>query len=78
MQYNALFHQMIHCEIISLKREKQNHAKVCRKTKLETSCGTTSTFVHDSKRGAELVDDNDAKGEVFWLDANYVGTESAL
>ena len=22
-----------------------------------------------------MVDDNDAKGEVFWLDADYVGTE---
>ena len=53
----------------------KNHAKVCRKTKLVTGYDTTSASVHDSKRGAELVDDNDAVGEVFWLD---VGTEGDL
>ena len=53
----------------------KNHAKVCRKTKLITGYDTTSASVHDSKRGAELVDGNDAVGEVFWLDAGYVGTE---
>ena len=39
---------------------------------------TTSASVHDSKRGAELVDDNDAAGETFWLDAGYVGTEDGF
>ena len=39
---------------------------------------TTSASVHDSKRGAELVDDNDAAGETFWLDAGYVGTEEGF
>ena len=39
---------------------------------------TTSASVHDSKRGAELVDDNDAVGEIFWLDAGYVGTEEGF
>lgn len=53
----------------------KNHAKVCRKTKLITGYDTTSASVHDSKRGAELVDGNDAVGEVFWLNAGYVGTE---
>ena len=53
----------------------KSHAKVCRKTKLITGYDTTSASVHDSKRGAELVDGNDAVGEVFWLDAGYVGTE---
>ena len=53
----------------------KNHAKVCRKTKLITSYDTTSASVRDSKRCAELVDDNDAVDEVFCLDAGYVGTE---
>ena len=48
---------------------------MCSKTKLITGYDTTSASVHDSKRGAELVDGNDAVGEVFWLDAGYVGTE---
>ena len=39
---------------------------------------TTSASIHDSKRGAELVDDNDAAGETFWLDAGYVGTEKGF
>ena len=39
---------------------------------------TTPASVHDSKRGAELVDDNDAVGEMFWLDAGYVGTEDGF
>ena len=37
----------------------KNHAKVCRKTKLIMGYDTTSASVHDSKRGAELVDSND-------------------
>lgn len=53
----------------------KNHAKVCSKTKLITGYDTTSASDHDSKRGAELVDDNDVAGERFWLDAGYVGTE---
>ena len=56
----------------------KNHAKVCRKTKLIMGYDTTSASVHDSKRGAELVDDNDAVGEIFWLDAGYVGTEEGF
>lgn len=56
----------------------KNHAKVCRKTKLITGYDTTSASVHDSKRGAELVDGNDAQGEMFWLDAGYVGTEKGF
>ena len=39
---------------------------------------TTPASVHDSQRGAELVDDNDAVGEMFWLDAGYVGTEDGF
>lgn len=53
----------------------KNHANVCRKTKLITGYDTTVASVHDSKRGAELVDYNDIAGETFWLDAGYVGTE---
>lgn len=53
----------------------KNHAKVCRKPKLITGYDTTSVSVHDSKRGAELVDSHDRIGETFWLDAGYVGTE---
>ena len=34
--------------------------------------------VHDSKRGAELVDCNDVAGEIFWFDADYVGTEEGF
>lgn len=56
----------------------KNHAKVCRKTQLITGYDTTSVSVHDSKRGAELVNDNDAVGEKFWLDAGYVGTEDGF
>lgn len=56
----------------------KNHAKVCRTTKLIMGYDTTSASVHDSKRGAELVDDNDAAGETFWLDAGYVGTEEGF
>ena len=56
----------------------KNHAKVCRKTKLIMGYDTKSASVHDSKRGAELVDDNDAAGETFWLDAGYVGTEKGF
>lgn len=54
----------------------KDHAKVCRKTKLIVGYDTTSASVHDSHRGAELIDNNDVKGESFWLDAGYVGTES--
>ena len=39
---------------------------------------TTSASVHDSQRGAELVDDNDAAGETFWLDAGYVARRETL
>lgn len=53
----------------------KNYAKVCRKTKLITGYDTTSVSVHDPKRGTELVDDNDAVGEMFWIDADYVGTK---
>lgn len=35
----------------------------------------TSASVHDSQRGAELIDSNDIVGEVFWLDAGHVGTD---
>lgn len=56
----------------------KNHAKVCRKTKLITGYDTTAASVHDSKRGAELVDCNDVAGEIFWLDASYVGTEEGF
>ena len=52
----------------------KNHAKVCRKTKLIMGYDTTPASVHDSKRGAELIDNNDIKGEEFWLDAGYAGT----
>lgn len=56
----------------------KDHAKVCRKTKLIVGYDTTPASVHDSQRGAELVDCNDIKGEEFWFDAGYVGTEDAL
>ena len=56
----------------------KNHAKVCRKNKLITGYDTTSATVLDSKRGAELVDDNDAVGEVFWPDAVYVDAEEGF
>ncbi len=52
----------------------KNHAKVCVKTKLITGYDTTDASVHDSRRASELVDENDAEGETFWLDAGYVGT----
>ena len=45
----------------------KNHAKVCRKTKLITGYDITSASVHDSKRGTELVDDNDAVTKSFGL-----------
>lgn len=47
---------------------------MCVKTKLITGYDTTDASVHDSKRSSELVDDNDAAGETFWLDAGYAGT----
>lgn len=53
----------------------KDHAKVCHKTKLITGYDTTPASVHDSQRGVELVDGNDVKEEVFWLDEGYVGTE---
>ena len=56
----------------------KNHAKVCVKTKLITGYDTTDASVHDSRRASELVDDNDAEGETFWLDAGYVGTEDGF
>ena len=76
-------HKKCHKDIDARRTKKRgdtfygykNHAKVCRKTKLITGYDTTSASVHDSKRGAELVDSNDAVGEVIWLDAGYVGTE---
>ena len=76
-------HKKCHKDIDARRTKKRgdtfygykNHAKVCRKTKLITGYDTTSASVHDSKRGAELVGGNDAEGEVFWLDAGYVGTE---
>ena len=52
----------------------KNHAKVCVKTKLITGYDTTDASVHDSWRASELVDEIDAEGETFWLDAGYVGT----
>lgn len=54
----------------------KDHAKVCCKTKLIMGYDTTPASVHDSQRGSELIDNNDVKGEGFWLDAGYVGTES--
>jgi len=45
---------------------------------LITGYNTTAASVHDSKRGAELIDDNDVVGEVFWLDAGYVGTDDGF
>ena len=51
----------------------KNHAKVCVKTKLITGYDTTDASVHDSRRASELVDENDAEGETFWLDAGYGG-----
>ena len=56
----------------------KNHAKVCVKTKLITGYDTTDASVHDSRRASELVDENDAEGETFWLDAGYVGTEDGF
>lgn len=56
----------------------KDHAKVCRKTKLIVGYDTTPASVHDSQRGAELVDFNDIEGEEFWLDAGYVGTENGF
>lgn len=56
----------------------KNHAKVCVKTKLITGYDTTDASVHDSRQASELVDDNDAEGETFWLDAGYVGTEKGF
>ena len=56
----------------------KDHAKVCRKTKLIVGYDTTTASVHDSQRGAELVDCNDIEGEEFWLDAGYVGTENGF
>lgn len=56
----------------------KDHAKVCRKTKLIVGYDTTPASVHDSQRGAELVDCNDIEGEEFWLDAGYVGTEDGF
>lgn len=56
----------------------KDHAKVCRKTKLIMGYDTTPASVHDSQRGAELVDSNDVEGEEFWLDAGYVGTEDGF
>lgn len=56
----------------------KNHAKVCRKTKLIMGYDTTSASVHDSKCGAELIDNNDINGEEFWLDAGYVGAEDGF
>lgn len=35
-------------------------------------------LLHDSQRGAELVDENDATDETFWLDAGYVGTDGSF
>lgn len=56
----------------------KDHAKVCCKTKLIMGYDTTPASVHDSQRGSELIDNNDVKGEGFWLDAGCVGTESKL
>ena len=56
----------------------KNHAKVCVKTKLITGYDTTDASVHDSRRASELVDENDAEGETFWLDAGYFGTEEGF
>ena len=56
----------------------KDHAKVCRKTKLIVGYDTTPASVHDSQRGAELVDCNDIEGKEFWLDAGYVGTEDGF
>lgn len=56
----------------------KDHAKVCRKTKLIMGYDTTPASVHYSQRGAELIDNNDVKGEEFWLDAGYVGTEDGF
>ena len=39
---------------------------------------TTSASVLDSQRGAELVDDSDAVGDTFWLDAWYASTEEGF
>jgi hypothetical protein len=39
---------------------------------------TTSASVHDSQRGAELVDDSDAVGDTFWLDAWSAGAEEGF
>lgn len=46
-------------------------------TACDNDC-TTSASVHDSKCGAELIDNNDIKGEEFWLDAGYVGTDDSF
>ena len=56
----------------------KNHVKVCRKTKLITGYATTSASVHDSRCSSELIDNNDVKGEEFYMDSGYVGTEGAF
>ena len=55
----------------------KNHAKVCRKTKLIRGYDTTPANVHDSRRCASLIDEDDRREDV-WLDSGYAGQEAEL